>query len=246
MKKIMIVGATSAIAIACARLWAQQGASFYLVARNEEKLKQVSADLTALGAGAVHYYSMDCNHIAAHEAMFEDCVTKLQQIEVGLIAHGTLPDQARCEQSAEVAIAEFTTNGLSVIALLTGLANRMESQHFGTIAVISSVAADRGRPSNYLYGSAKAAVVTFCEGLNARMFKKGIQVLTIKPGFVDTPMTQGLPLPAALVVSPEVIANYILKAIAAKKSVIYAPWFWFWIMTIIRCVPNFIFRRLNL
>lgn len=246
MKKILIVGATSAMARAYARIWAEKQASFFLVARDEVKLQQTADDLTARGASSVFTHVLDMTSVGEHGAMVDRAFEKLSAIEIALVAHGTLPDQAACQASTSEALNEFAVNGTSTIALLTELANKFEQQHFGTIAVITSVAGDRGRPSNYLYGAAKAAVSTFCEGLRARLFKAGVHVVDIKPGFVDTPMTHGLDLPKALVVPPETIADYIDNAINKKKNVVYAPWFWFWIMLIIRSVPQFIFKKLSI
>lgn len=246
MKRVLIIGATSAIATACARLWAANGAEFFLVARNAEKLAQTAADLTGRGAKTVSVHQMDATDTAAHPVMLERCMSALGQIDIALIAHGTLPDQKACEQNVEVALAEFANNGTSVIALLTLLANQFETQRCGSLAVISSVAGDRGRPSNYLYGTAKAAVSTFCEGLRARLFKVGVHLVTIKPGFVDTPMTKGLPLPGPLVAKPEQVAERIVKGIENKANTLYTPGFWALIMFIIRCVPQFVFKRLNL
>ncbi|WLG32700.1 SDR family oxidoreductase [Pseudomonas simiae] len=246
MKRILIIGATSAIATACARLWAEQGSEFFLVARSAEKLAQISADLTARGAKTVTVYCMDATDYSSHDLMLESCILTLQQIDIALIAHGTLPDQKACEQDVSVALAEFSNNGTSVIALLSLLANHFETQRCGTLAVISSVAGDRGRPSNYLYGTAKAAVSTFCEGLRARMFKVGVHVITIKPGFVDTPMTQGLALPAALLATPEQVARLIVKGVKKQKDTLYVPGFWRFIMLIIKYIPGVIFKRLSL
>ncbi|MFU8798167.1 MAG: SDR family NAD(P)-dependent oxidoreductase, partial [Gammaproteobacteria bacterium] len=140
MKKILIIGATSAIANACARLWATEKAAFFLVGRNTEKLQLVANDLTVRGAHSVNTYSLDVNHIKSHEDMLAACVDALGTLDIVLIAHGTLPNQKACEQDINVALKEFSNNGLSVIALLTVLANHMELQKTGTIAVISSVA----------------------------------------------------------------------------------------------------------
>jgi short-subunit dehydrogenase len=167
-------------------------------------------------------------------------------VDVALVAHGTLPHQPTCQVEVETALREFSSNGLSVISVLTLLANRMEGQGEGTIGVISSVAGDRGRYSNYLYGAAKAAVSTFCEGLRARMFHAGVRVLTIKPGFVDTPMTKDLPLPALLVSTPARVARDITRAIEAKADSIYTPGFWALIMFLIRNIPAPLFKRLKL
>lgn len=246
MKKVLIIGATSAIATACARLWAAQGSEFFLVARNNEKLGQVAADLRARGAMTITLHSMEATDLTAHADMLDSCLNALQQIDIALIAHGTLPDQRSCEEDVGVALQEFANNGTSVIALLTRMANQFESQRCGTLAVISSVAGDRGRPSNYLYGSAKAAVSTFCEGLRARLFKVDVHVIDIKPGLIDTPMTQGLPLPAALVAKPEQVAQRIVNGIERKVSILYAPGFWALIMLIIRSMPQAVFKRLSL
>ncbi|QLB63258.1 SDR family oxidoreductase [Paraburkholderia caribensis] len=246
MKNILIVGATSAIAIACARQWAKEGARFFLVARNGERLEQVAGDLKARGAQLASCHQLDIDRLDLHAAMLEQCAAELGALDVVLVAPGTLPDQAACQSDPAVAVKEFTTNATSLIALLTPIANTLEAQKRGTLAVISSVAADRGRPSNYLYGSAKAALSAFCEGLNARLFKAGAHVLTIKPGFVATPMTAGLPLPGPLVATPEKVASDILRAIDKRKDVVYTPWFWSLIMLIIRSVPKPVFKRTSL
>ncbi|HEX8544126.1 MAG TPA: SDR family oxidoreductase [Pseudomonas sp.] len=246
MKRILIIGATSAIATACARLWASEGSDFFLVARNAAKLEQTAADLKSRGAKVVTLHEMDATDFAAHPAMLEQCLMALGQIDVALIAHGTLPDQKLCERDVAVAMQEFANNGTSVIALLSLLANQFETQRCGSLAVISSVAGDRGRPSNYVYGAAKAAVSTFSEGLQARLFKVGVHVLTIKPGFVDTPMTQGLSLPAALLAQPGQVAQRIVAGIAHKSPTLYTPGFWALIMLVIRSIPQPVFKRLNL
>lgn len=246
MKKVLIIGATSSIAASCARLWAAEGSEFFLVARSADKLQQTAADLEGRGAGVVHQHLMDATDFDAHAPMLAQCMTALGQIDIALVAHGTLPDQQACERDVKVALQEFANNGTSVIALLTVLANQLEIQRCGTLAVISSVAGDRGRPSNYLYGTAKAAVSTFCEGLRARLFKVGVHVITIKPGFVDTPMTQGLPLPALLVARPAEVAKRIVGGISAKVATLYTPGFWALIMLIIRAIPQPVFKRLKL
>ncbi len=246
MKRILVIGATSAIATACCRLWAEQGHEFFLVARDAEKLQQTAQDLEARGAKSVNSFTMDVLDTPQHALMLQQCISTHRQIDIALVAHGTLPDQTACEQDAELALQEFSINGSSVISLLSLLAEQFTLQRCGSLAVISSVAGDRGRPSNYLYGSAKAAVSAFCEGLHARLFKIGVHVITIKPGFVDTPMTQGLTLPKVLVVPPEYVAKQIVSAINNKKAVLYTPRFWALIMLIIRNIPTFIFKRLNL
>jgi decaprenylphospho-beta-D-erythro-pentofuranosid-2-ulose 2-reductase len=246
MKRVLIIGATSAIASACARLWARQGANLFLVARDLGKMEALGADLRVRGAAAVHTWQMDATNLAAHPAMLKASVDALGSIDVALIAHGTLPDQTTCESDAALALSEFATNGTSVIALLTILANQFAQQRCGSIGVITSVAGDRGRPGNYVYGSAKAVVSVFCEGLRARLFKSGVSLTDIRPGFVATPMTCKLSLPAMLVVQPDVIARRIVAGIERKIDVLYAPAFWALIMAIIRNIPRPVFKRMTL
>jgi decaprenylphospho-beta-D-erythro-pentofuranosid-2-ulose 2-reductase len=245
MQRILIVGATSAIAASCARRWATQGASFFLVGRTVDKLQQIAEDLAVRGSD-VHTHILDVNCFEQHPAMLDACYAALEHVDIALVAHGTLPDQKLCEMDRQVAIDEFSNNGLSVIALLTELANRMETQRSGCIAVISSVAGDRGRTSNYLYGAAKSAVNEFCNGLRGRLLKSGVRVLTIKPGFVDTPMTHGLQLPALLVASPMRVAKDIVDAVEKRQDTLYTPWFWRFIMLIIVHIPGFVFKRMSL
>lgn len=242
MKKILIVGATSAIANSCARIWATEKSQFFLVGRNQTKLQQIAEDLLVRGATSVELFVTDLNRFETHKEILE----KNGQIDVALIAHGTLPNQKNCEENVATALQEFSSNAVSVVAFLTLLANKMEKQKSGTIAVISSVAGDRGRGSNYLYGSAKAAVTTFCAGLRARLCKVGVHVLTIKPGFVDTPMTKDLALPKLLVASSEKVAQEICKAVEKKSNSIYTPKFWWLIMLIIKNIPEKIFKKLKL
>jgi decaprenylphospho-beta-D-erythro-pentofuranosid-2-ulose 2-reductase len=244
-QNILIFGATSGIAEAVARIYAGKGAQLFLVARNAEKLNAVASDLSARGASDVKTFVMDANDMARLPEMLDAAWNGLSRIDAALIAHGTLPDQALCETDTDYAIREFRTNAESVIACLTVLAARFESQGGGVIAVIGSVAGDRGRASNYLYGAAKAAVDTFASGLRGRLYKHGVHVLTIKPGFVDTPMTKGLPLPQALVVPAGKVATDIVRAIEKKRDVIYTPWFWRLIMLVILHIPNVLFKRVR-
>ncbi|HEX7815149.1 SDR family oxidoreductase [Dyella sp.] len=245
MQRVLIIGATSAIAEATARLYASRGARLHLVARTAARLNVTMEDLRIRGAADVNSGSMDVNDIGSHEAVLEDAWTKLGGVDIVLIAHGTLPDQATCESSVDVALTEFSTNATSTIALLTLIANRMAVAGQGCIAVISSVAGDRGRASNYLYGSAKAAVSAFLSGLRQRLNKHGVDVVTVKPGFVDTPMTSQFKK-GFLWAKPEDVANGIVRAIDKGKPVAYLPWFWLPIMTIIRSIPEFVFKRIQL
>jgi short-subunit dehydrogenase len=245
MQKILIIGATSAIAEATARHYAERGAQLYLAARNAGQLSAIAEDLLVRGAGSVRTVQFDVNDATRRPEVIGAAFRELGSIDVVLLAHGTLPNQQQCEASEEVALEEFKTNATSTIALLTILANLMMGAGQGTIAVISSVAGDRGRASNYLYGSAKAAVTEFLSGLRQRMHRHGVNVLTIKPGFVDTPMTKDFKK-GALWAKPGDIAHGIVKAVERKRSVVYLPWFWRGIMMIIRAIPESLFKRINL
>lgn len=246
MMRILIIGATSAIAQACARCWAPRGADFFLVARDAERLRSVAQDLSVRGASEVREFAMDANDLPAHAAMCEQAVRSLGRLDIVLIAYGTLPDQAACERDAGLAFGEFSTNCTTVIALLTVLANQFERQRGGAIAVITSVAGDRGRRSNYLYGSAKAAVSVFCDGLRIRLREAGISLTDIRPGFVATPMTHELALPLLLVSRPEDVARRIVSGIERGTDVLYAPAYWRLIMLIVRLIPRTLFERMNL
>ena len=243
MKKILIIGATSAIAEATARCFAHEGAALHLLGRNAQRLDAIAADLRVRGAVQVSTAQLDVDELAAHAAALDQAGAKLGGIDVALIAHGTLPEQTQCDASSEIALREFHTNAVATIALMNELARRLQPR--GTIAVISSVAGDRGRQSNYLYGSAKAAVSTYAAGLRNRLHPAGIQVLTIKPGFVDTPMTAQF-RKGALWASPAAVGKKIHAAIAKQRDVIYVPGFWRLIMFVIRSIPEFIFKRLKL
>jgi len=242
---ILVVGATSAIAEAALRLWAARGCTLYLLARDTARSEAIAADLRVRGATAVHTGSLDVADFAAHASAVELACTTLGRVDAALIAHGTLPEQARCEVDENYALREFAVNGTATIALAGLIAQKLEEQGHGTLAVISSVAGDRGRASNYLYGSAKAAVSTYLSGLRQRLHGRGIGVVTIKPGFVDTPMTAAF-AKGPLWASPERIAHGIVHAIDERRAVVYLPWFWRGIMAMIRCVPEFVFQRIKL
>jgi decaprenylphospho-beta-D-erythro-pentofuranosid-2-ulose 2-reductase len=245
MEKILIIGATSAIAEATARRFAAQGASLYLLARNQERLGTLACDLRIRGASKVAYSEFDACTFDQHQPILEGVIAELGGLDTVLIAYGTLSDQKACESSVELTLQELNINALSIIALLTRLAPHFEAQGEGCIAVISSVAGDRGRQSNYVYGTAKGALSIFLQGLRNRLHKNGVQVLTIKPGFVDTPMTAEFPK-GPLWASTEKVALEIEKAIEKKKDVLYTPSFWFLIMAIIKNIPEVLFKRLSL
>ena len=245
MANVVIIGANSAIAEATARQFAEAGNRLFLVGRREERLKALAADLVTRGAALAEWHILDVNDLDRHEAAIAAAEKSLGAVDIVFIAHGTLPDQGACERSAEAAVEAFTTNAVSTIALLTRLAQLLERQKHGTIGVITSVAGERGRASNYLYGSAKAAVDTYLEGLRQRLHKSGVRVTAIRPGFVDTPMTASFDK-GILWARPEQIAGRIHRALTTGRDVVYVPAFWGPIMMAVRAVPRSIFKKLNL
>jgi len=236
------VGASSAIAEATARLFAADGDTIGLAGRNEARLAAIAEDLRVRGATQVETLPLDANDLDRHGLVIARAMEAMGGLDMVLVAHGTLPDQKACQASVQATLDALTTNALSVIAFLTRIANLFEQQGAGTIAVISSVAGDRGRQSNYVYGTAKAAVTTFTQGLRNRLTPAGVKVVTIKPGFVDTPMTAAMkknPLWA----TPEAVARRIHKAMVMGEDVVYTPWFWRWIMMGVKAVPERIFKK---
>lgn len=248
MYKLLIIGATSAIAQATAKVFVErhaQNIALFLVARDAQKLQSIAADLKVRGATAVDFATLDLNQFEQHQVVIQQAVQKLAGLDTVLIAHGTLDDQKACEQDYKYAEQCLRTNFLSVVSLLTPIANEMEQQHYGCIAVISSVAGDRGRQSNYVYGAAKGGLNTFLQGLRNRLFRSHVKVLTIKPGFVDSPMTAHLKK-GALWAQPETVAVGIYQAIQKGKNEVYLPWFWRGIMTIVKNIPESVFKRLKM
>lgn len=245
MKKILLIGASSAIAEHCARIWSARGDTLYLVARNEERLKTIAADLKVRGAAQIYSHKMDLNDIESHAALLDNVEEAMGKVDMVLIAHGTLSNQQACEQSVQDTLADIKTNALSTISLLSHIANRFEAKQSGMIAVISSVAGDRGRSSNYVYGSAKAMVNTFASGLRQRLYKSNVGVLTIKPGFVDTPMTASFKK-GILWAKPAGVAKTIVKAMDKRKDEIYIPTFWWAVLRVISVIPTAFFKRINL
>ncbi|MDH4318795.1 MAG: SDR family oxidoreductase [Desulfobulbaceae bacterium] len=245
MQKVLIIGATSAIAEAFARRLAEQGERLYLMARNKEKITAIAADLTIRGAESVNYSILDFNNFYDHRQALDQAIGALEGLDIVLIAHGTLPDQKSCENDFGITLRELNSNAISTLSLLTRLADYMEQRKSGTIAVISSVAGDRGRQSNYVYGAAKGMTTIFLQGLRNRLQRSGVRVMTIKPGFVDTPMTKDFKK-GLLWATPEQVAGDILKGIRKQRDVLYTPFFWRYIMLIIKAIPEKIFKKLSL
>jgi short-subunit dehydrogenase len=244
---LLVIGATSAIAHAVSRRHAARGARLVLLARDATRLEANAADLRVRGAAEVHCIAFDALDIEGHEAALAMAwaAVDARGFDSALVAWGSLPDQAACEASVVQALQAFDLNARSVLALLTLLAQRFERQGRGVIGIVSSPAGERGRASNYVYGAAKAAVTALASGLRHRLARKGVRVLTLLPGFVDTPMTAGF-AKGPLWATPERVAQDIDRALASGFGRVYAPWFWRWIMFIVRMVPERLFVRTGL
>lgn len=241
--RILIIGATSAIATAAAHQFAARGDELFLIGRNKERLQALTQDLNIRTQREFNCAPLDLNQIEHHAKVLNEAKAALGQIDVVLIAHGVLPQQHKCENSVHETLEVFKTNCLSVISLLTLVSQKFIAQKKGCIAVISSVAGDRGRKSNYVYGATKGGLNIFLQGLRSRLKKHNVHVLTIKPGFVDSPMTRHMKK-GLLWVQPQKIAQLILQGIDKQKDVIYTPGFWRYIMWGIKLIPEKVFKAL--
>ncbi len=245
MKKALIIGATSAIAQALADQLAKGGASLFLAGRSAVKLELIARDLKVRHKADVETAAIDFDDFDQHAPLIDRAAGSLGGLDLAIICHGSLPDQKACERDYRLSEAEFRTNCLSAISFLGHLANRFEEQGAGCLVAISSVAGDRGRQSNYVYGAAKAGLSAYLGGLRNRLYSKGVRVVTVKPGFVDTPMTAHLKK-GLLMASPESVARDILRAAENGNGELYTPWFWRWIMLVIKLIPERVFVRLKL
>ena len=245
MQKILIIGATSAIAEASAKLWAAQQAHLYLLARNTERLAKLADDLKVRGANCVQYHPFDAEDTPQCQTVLQQALQTLGEIDIVLIAHGYLPEQDICNDNMEETFKALQINAFSTIALLVDLANHFAKQQHGTIAVITSIAGDCPRYSNYVYSTSKNMVSTFLTGLRNRLYRDNVHVLTIKPGPVDTPMTAAFKK-NGLWAQSDTIAKGIIKAIQGKKEVVYLPKFWRPIMAILRCIPQSYYKKISL
>lgn len=244
MQRIVIFGATSGIAEATAREFAKEGTSFVLVGRDVEALGDIGADLKVRGAGSVEILPSELSDVDALPKLCADVGVKLGGIDVAIIAHGVLPDQEACEASADTLLDVLKINTLSPAVLMTELAQLMLSQGSGTIVVLSSVAGDRGRPSNYVYGASKTLLSVLGEGMALKLKERGVKVLVVKPGFVDTKMTAAFKKGALWASAAQVGASIVTAVKAGKSGVIYTPRWWQLIMLVIKLAPEFVVRRL--
>ena len=243
-KTAVVFGATSAIAHATSRFLAEEGYKLVLVGRDSERLRACATDLGARFRATTACYVAELGEISAQAALVEKIVAEQGTPDLALVAYGILGDQSRAETDLREAGRILHLNYVSPVNLLQIVANVMRARKQGVIVGISSVAGDRGRASNYFYGSAKAGFTAFLSGLRAKLSHDGVHVVTVKPGFVDTPMTAHVKK-GPLFASPEQVARGIVKAVHGRKNVVYLPVFWCLIMTIIRLLPESIFKKLK-
>ena len=245
MTRVLVIGARGGMAQEAARILAARGDRLYLLARDPLKLEAVARDLVARGAAAVEREAADFLDTDRHGALLERAWQAFAGFDAVLVAHGTLGDQQRCEADYTAAEREIRANFLTAASFLTDVANRFAAAGRGTIAVITSVAGDRGRQSNYVYGAAKAGLSTFLQGLRNRLARQGVRVVTIKPGFVDTPMVAHIKK-GPLFASAARAGQLIVRAMDGGGDVVYLPWFWRYIMLAVIHVPERVFKRLTM
>lgn len=244
MTRILIIGATSDIAQAYARLKAPHS-SMHLAARNEERLTLLENDLRARGCNSVTTSCFDALNEDTYKNLVMEANKKLGKIDIALIAHGTLVEQEKSQVDSVYQRKQIHINCISTLQILEQLASLFSIQKQGTIACITSVAGLRGRQSNYAYGACKAMISTALQGIRNRLTTSNITVLDIRPGLINTKMTKHFPK-SPLWVSAQLVAGDIDKAIGKNKSALYTPYFWRYIMLIITFIPERIFKKMRL
>lgn len=242
---VLIAGATSAIARALAARLAAEGATLYLAGRDAAEIQRIAADLDVRYQASVSWGRFEAEDYSTHAVVVDEAIRTMGRLDGVVVSVGQLGEQPEAEADFEHAQRIIHSNYTGAASLLAHAANHLEAQRHGFIVGISSVAGDRGRQSNYVYGSAKGALSLFLQGLRNRLHGSDVHVLTVKPGFVDTKMTFGKPN-LFLVARPQQVASDILNALNKKKAVLYTPWFWRWIMVLIRTIPEPLFKRLSL
>ncbi len=243
---VLIAGATSTIARHAVGELAGRGARLHLAARDDSEAERIGQDLAVRRGAEVSWDSFEATDYEGHERLLDSATGAMGGLDGLLVAVGMLGDQTRAEADPEHLRDVIEINYGAPASLITAAANRFEKQGEGWIAALSSVAGDRGRPSNYAYGSAKAGLTAFLEGLRGRLHESGVHILTVKPGPTDTKMTFGMDDPPPLMAEPERVAKRIVWAIEKEKDVCYAPPVWRYIMAAIRLIPASVFKKLGL
>lgn len=243
MKNILILGATSDMAQAIARKYATAGWSLTLAALEKDLLEPIASDLAVRSGSEIQTLEFDATDFSNHRNLYESLTTKP---DVVIACFGYMSDQIEVRSDLEDIRRTIDINFTGMASILSVVADDFEARGSGAIAAISSVAGDRGRQSNYVYGSAKAGLSAFLSGLRNRLAEKGVHVMTVKPGFARTKMTENLELPAALTASPEQIADAVFQGLEKKRNVVYTLWMWRFIMLIIKHIPEFVFKKMKM
>ena len=243
MKQLLILGATSDIARALAYKFAAEGYNLTLAARKSERLAEVVSDIEIRSRVKAAIVEFDVLDYAGHAAFYAGLQPKP---DVAIAVFGYLGNQATAQADFSEAEKIIQTNYTGAVSILNIIANDFEQRQSGAIIGVSSVAGDRGRGSNYMYGSAKAGFSAYLSGLRNRLAKSNVQVITVKPGFVRTKMTEGLPLPGPVTAKAEQVARDVFKAYQGRRNEVYTLWMWRYIMLVIKLIPEAIFKRLNL
>ena len=244
--KVLILGATSAIAQAYARRRAAHGGDFVLAGRREGRLTAIAADLRVSGAASAETHVVDLAAIDGIETQMRDIRARFGEPDEVVIAYGVLGEQADAERDLTQARGLIESNFTSAAVWILALLKDRPEAHKLTIVGIGSVAGDRGRASNFVYGSAKAGFDRFLEGLTHKYHGSPVRIIRVKPGFVDTPMTAGVAKGGPLWAKPDQVAADIVRAVEKGRRIVYTPWFWWPIMMVIRHLPWFVFRRLKI
>ena len=241
---VLLVGATSGIGRALAREMALRGARLYLAARDKCDAERITQDLVIRYGARVSVSAFDALAYESHAEFLALAEEALGRLDIVVLSVGDVGDQRAAEADVAWARRIIEANYLGVVSVLTHAANHLEHQRRGAIIAIGSVAGDRGRASNYVYGSAKSGLDRFLQGLRARLFRSGVHVLTVKPGFVDTRMTFGRP-GVVLACSPARVARATIRGLERRRNILYVPWWWFWVMLAVRSVPESVSKRLS-
>jgi decaprenylphospho-beta-D-erythro-pentofuranosid-2-ulose 2-reductase len=243
MSTVLILGAASDMAVAIAKKYASEGNAIQLAARNIQRLQPLQSDIAIRYNTTCTVHEFDALNFNSHQAFFDQLPVKP---DITVCVFGYLGENETARASWAESEKIIHTNYTGAVSILNVVSNYYAARQKGVIAGISSVAGERGRQSNYIYGSAKAGFTAYLSGLRNRMFHEKVHVVSVQPGFVYTRMTENLTLPPLLTAKPEAVANTVYNAVAKKKNVVYVKWFWRWIMLVIKSIPEFMFKKLKM
>lgn len=243
---LLVLGGNSAIAKSIAEKFASDKTDIFFAGRNIAEQERIANDFRLRYGINTWSGRFDAKDYGGHEQFLSDVLKVMPSVENVIVAFGMLGEQQKAAVDFDHALQIYQVNFMGSVSILTHLSNYLKEKRKGGIIVISSIAGDRGRQSNYIYGSAKGGLSVYCQGLRNELSKYNVNLMTVKPGFVDTPMTYGLKMPKLLLSSPEKVGRIVYKSFRKKKDIVYAPSYWRYIMMIIRSIPEKFFKKLNL